>query len=693
MKKVLVWAFNIWLVGVTARYCTTIWKTLEHPFNPGEDVPWFAGWALLCGLLVLGVSFLPERIVLRGTLGVCIVAAAAVFTFSHTWFPAAIALWLLLVCAGIGLAIVEKLGLIADFPVDLIAVAIPVGMAALALVLFALSLAGRLSVIWITCILVAGTLLHLLPNVRERMSLFRTFPGVSRESVLPAALIAFSALLNLTWAVAPEINFDALNYHLAIPQVYLRAGGLVDVRFLHAYLSKLLEFLFAAGLALGGQTAVKLFVYGLGLCAMAATYALGRALFGVRAGAWAAALFYSTPVVAWLTGTVYIDNVVALFAATGLLLFVRWFETRKACFFNATFIVAGMAVGSKLSAAFVFLIILPVMAFGMRRQWRTVLIGAGVFLCIALPTYVVTWRFVGNPVFPLLNGVFKSPAWPTENAVFNSAAYGLPATLSNLAVFPFRLTFDSTRFGEAVPRGALGLSLLLAFPFAVCFLPGLGRAVQAVLIATFVYLVVLFYTMQYARYYVAILPAIAVFAAATVFEGTAKSPSVAGWAAKACLTLAVVVQFPALTTQYWNIPERFPVGVAFGLESREAFALRTLDGYASAMYINKTATEGDRILGADVEHLRFYLDVPLTTPSLSLLDNPIRPLSEMKPGPELATAIREAGFTRLLVRTAQLRESVPGYPYFDKAFLDSYATLEFSDGSASVYRFRDPVRR
>jgi hypothetical protein len=60
----------------------------------------------------------------------------------------------------------------------------------------------------------------------------------------------------------------------------------------------------------------------------------------------------------------------------------------------------------------------------------------------------------------------------------------------------------------------------------------------------------------------------------------------------------------------------------------------------------------------------------------------------MKPGPELATAIRQAGFTRIFARTSQVEKSSPGYPYLEKAFLDAYATLEFRDGATSAYRLR-----
>jgi hypothetical protein len=239
-----------------------------------------------------------------------------------------------------------------------------------------------------------------------------------------------------------------------------------------------------------------------------------------------------------------------------------------------------------------------------------------------------------------------------------------------------------------MPRGALGLSLLLAFPFAICLLPRMSRAVQALAATALVSLILLFYSMQYARFYVTILPVIAVVGAATALQCARPDNPIAQALVKVCLVIAIVVQFPALITQYWNIPERFPFRLAVGLEGRDAFSRRALDAYSAAMYINQTSNRADRILGVDVENVRFYLDVPLTTFKISTLGEPVRHLSDLRPGPELATAIRDAGFTRIFTRVSELTNPRPWYPYLEKEFLEAHASLEFSDGVTSVYRLR-----
>ncbi len=689
VTRALQWVFYVWLVVITGRYAATTWKTLQHPFNPGSDVAWFEGWIAVCGLVLLGALLLTPKNLTRLILTFCAVSAVVIVTLSQTWVPFAVALWIALVCIGIGQFALGALRMIPIGIAENLSLSLPLGMAAVALVVLALGLADALDTRLMTWCLVAVTGFLAFWNFSRRASFSVPACSHSRETSLLTALVALSALLNLTWAVSPEIQFDALNYHLAMPRIYLQAHGLVDIRFLHAYLSRLLELTFVPGLALAGPIAVKLFVYGLGIGAAVATYGLGARLFNARVGIWGAVLVYTTPVVAWETGTAYVDNILALFTAAGVLAFVKWYEQRQAPWFYGTALIAGLAVGSKLNAAFPFVVLLAVMAISLRREWSVLAKGAFLFAALALPTYLVTWKFTGNPIFPLLNGVFRSPLWPETNAIFNAAEFGMPKTLSNLAVFPFRLTLDSIRFGEAMPRGALGTSLLLGFPFAVYFLARSGRAVATVVVAAAASLVALFLTMQYARYYVAILPLVAVIGAATALKAVRREGEwFSNRLVQGCLLIGIVVQFPALTTQYWNIPERFPVRVALGLESRDSFLRRALDGYAAADHINSITAPEDRILGVDVENLRFYLDAPLETAPLALLDRRIRKLSSLQPDAELAEAIRQAGFTVLFTRNAQLEHSPPGYPYLDKSFIEAFATPEFADTGTSVYRFR-----
>src|SRR5205823_3456292 len=66
-----------------------------------------------------------------------------------------------------------------------------------------------------------------------------------------------------------------------------------------------------------------------------------------------------------------------------------------------------------------------------------------------------------------------------------------------------------------------------------------------------------------------------------------------------------------MPVQFWPIPERIPIRVAFGREAPEAFLLRALPAYQAVQYLNRMAEPGQRVVGVGVDNLRFYLDAPL----------------------------------------------------------------------------------
>jgi 4-amino-4-deoxy-L-arabinose transferase-like glycosyltransferase len=134
------------------------------------------------------------------------------------------------------------------------------------------------------------------------------------EFRLPLLLIAPVILLNLIWAVVPEIQFDANNYHLAVSQAYLLNGGFIDLPyFFHSYFYRLVDMLFTMGLSLQGPAVPKLLSFGFSLVMASGVFSLGRVAFDDRTAAWATAFVYTVPVVIWLSGTAYIDNAVAMF--------------------------------------------------------------------------------------------------------------------------------------------------------------------------------------------------------------------------------------------------------------------------------------------------------------------------------------------------------------------------------------------
>jgi hypothetical protein len=258
-------------------------------------------------------------------------------------------------------------------------------------------------------------------------------------------------------------------------------------------------------------------------------------------------------------------------------------------------------------------------------------------------------------------------------------------TLGSLIRFPFRLTFDTSRFGEALPRGAVGISLLLALPFGISLLRTASRATAVLILASIGYLLLLFYTMQYGRLYVAIYPLVTVIGAGTLFS--LMSPR---WPRLAPIVLfsVVILQPFVYSLQFWNIPERLPLLYSLGLEHRDSFLSRALPGYPAVQYPNSVSQPGETILGADSESLRYYLRPQLDTLAVSTLESRSRILIGLKPDTELAATMKRLGFNFVIAPRRAIENPPPWLPFLNANFLELNASLVFQDADALVYRVR-----
>ena len=657
---------------------------------------WSLCWLLTCGLLVLAAGVLPTKVAkvipLLPLLGIAFVLA-----LSGAWFPALLALWLTALCAGIGIYVLQILVGKEYDAVEYVVCAIPIGTGVIALAVLSVGLSGQLTpdTVWLFVLSLSALTLWIWR--RQIFALqFQTLTAIKKqlfmaEYTVVYAVIAAIAFFYSLWAIAPEIQYDALNYHLAVPAKYLQSSRIVELPYYHAYFARLIELFLTVCLAIGGPATAKLWVFLMSICAVGAVYALGCRTFERRVGLWAAAFFAMTPLVGWLSSTTYLENILALTVTSSFIALVRWEDSRKAGWLYAAALLMGIAIGSKVNTILAYLLIVPIVAMQVVltrsenlsakiRVIGTAAVVAGVF---ALPTYWVTYSFTGNPIFPLFNGIFKSPKWALTNAIMNASDYGIPPTTASLIRFPFRLTLDTIRFGEALPRGSVGVMLLLAFPFGLFLWSRVRFAVKILLIAAAGYLVALFYTMQYARYYILILPLAAVFGVATVW--TFAPRSVLRWVPVALLVL-LIIQPLVYSLQFWNIPERLPIALALGLEDKTSFLRRALPGYKAAEYLNTVTNAKDRILGVGTENLRFYLQAELPTWALGLRDDPLIGLARMQPDAALAGSIKQLGFKYLLVERNATLEHGSEFPYLDSTFLQTFTIPVFEDESVAVYR-------
>ncbi|HBE88095.1 MAG TPA: hypothetical protein DDW67_03020, partial [Elusimicrobia bacterium] len=227
-----------------------------------------------------------------------------------------------------------------------------------------------------------------------------------------AALLLFLALaLGLAGAMSPEIFYDALIYHLAVPNYYVVEHGITKMPF-NAFSNLPLThgMIYMAALSVGGTPLAKLVNFASYALTAAAALAFGARFLSRRAGVWGAMIFASafhSLVAAWSSGT---EMPLALFTALALHSVVaRGLSGEK-----RWFVLAGVFCGLSMGVKYTGLFTAAACGAALLYYSRTDLKGAAKELLwfsaaasfFIIPWLAKNWLHTANPFHPMLNGLF-----------------------------------------------------------------------------------------------------------------------------------------------------------------------------------------------------------------------------------------------------------------------------------------------
>lgn len=674
-------------------------------------------WVVICAA-VAGVCLMTSVLVLQrrrpslpivsGCLALLMAVGLCFVVLSGRSRAAAAVLWLSVLAVAWGDWWL-RLGRVEAAPGERISVSFGLGLAQLALLGFVLGIAGGLHAPVIFVALVLLTVLQIgrlqrmtstaVTAVRDWRAKVEDLPSYTERAAV-VFLAALSGFFALVWALTPETNYDALNYQIAVPRFYLEQGRIIDLPyFWHSYFARLVNMLFTLAMAIGGAGAAKLLVWIIGAALVSSVYALAKNIGGQRAGMWAAALFAATPMVVWLSTTTYVDLPLTFFLAACWLAFLRWRETRARGWLWACGALAGAAVGTKMNGGYALPVVGLAVLWSLRektasgaqlgasrdisgRSFSSSLFDLAGFATVALlaagPWYALTWAQTGNPVFPLLNGVFRSPMWDPVNEMMNAGLFGVGVSPGGLLRLLFALTYETKRFDELIPSGGVGAALVL-LPAAFALLRARAPRVWLMLAGCGVYMALWAFTFQYARYYIPALPLITALSVAglAVAQGRMRERISAG-----VLWIVLLAQGCVTAFSFGDFIAMNPVARLIGRESEDVYLERRLGPFAAVKYLNSTAPADEPVVGVGVESTRYYMRAPLHSASET---RELRRTIHGVMGRALAEALVRAGYRRLLINRED-KGPHKGLFYLDPAFLERFATLEFRANGTEVYR-------
>jgi len=232
--------------------------------------------------------------------------------------------------------------------------------------------------------------------------------------------ICLFIILNLSITLTPPLSKDALIYHLVGPRLFIQNHGIgfVSGNF-YTNFPFTTEMLFTLGMLLQGPILAKLIHFSFGVLTLVAIFQWTAAKSSVSTGLLAAAVYYTLPLVAKLSGWAYIDLSLAFFVLIMIIALLHWREFHHKGFLALAGVFGGLAMGTKYSGILmVLVIILGALLFftkGNRmgaRAVRVFLIAA----VVASPWYIKNWVLTGNPTYPFLYPLFGGREWSQEMA-------------------------------------------------------------------------------------------------------------------------------------------------------------------------------------------------------------------------------------------------------------------------------------
>jgi hypothetical protein len=396
-----------------------------------------------------------------------------------------------------------------------LAMAVSLGLALLAHLGFLLGALGLLR-LDVLAVVILGVV---IAKVRGRpLTPLAPLGGEGSVGIPVLVVLALAPLFVL--AVYPPTAFDETMYHLPFARAFAQSGGLPltpSLRF--PVFPALGELLFAETLMLAGDVATHL----VDLVAVVATAGLlvawGRRAFTPAAGWIAAALYLGNPIVVYLSGTDYVDPLLALFVTAAL--FTAWVYLRTGgtgwLLLAAAF--AGTAAGIKYLGLFFAAAVFVDLAWTRKKLSMPLLFALGAFV-VLVPTYARNAIHTGNPIFPYLPGLFGSTAWdPIAIRPVD------PGMLLRLIRLPWDVVFNRSAVGQQPPFSPFylaGLPLLLVGAVR-------DSRVGRLLAIPAVWVVVFLLLPADSRYLVPILPAVSLALAGSI--RIEKRP----WLAAACV--------------------------------------------------------------------------------------------------------------------------------------------------------------
>lgn len=505
-------------------------------------------------------------------------------------------------------------------------------------------------------------------------------------------ILGVAAIINLVGALVPEVFYDSLVFHLAVPALYKINHGIryIETIFTSGFPQNM-QMLYTLSILLGTDILAKLIHWIMGIFVVLLVYTFGRKYFNYRAGLVAAAIFYTIPMVAMQSRVTGIELSLTFFELLAIFALVNWFainrrDEKPKPVKNGWLIVAGifsgLAMGVKYTAMYSFPLFAISVLLGaviinkvkIKMSLKKTFLFCAVATALFFPWLIKNTIYTNNPFNPLLTSIFKTKNLyfgteytPLDNTIYlnkkNKKWETYPTrNIKEWLIFPWALTKkgnDSNSFVGPIFLYLLPLLFFLRKDSATKFLIFLGVAwfLTWSLVAT-----------RNLRYFISGLTLFGIIISSLLLKVEKENR----YFTKIAIFLVFLM---SLNNIGWSLivltTNKNPWGVVLGRESREEYLYRDSIGrnlmpyyYPVVKYINQNLPLDAKVLFIG-EARGYYCERDFVT---SLAEDPHSIVTRLvrfcKDTDELLEKLKGLGITHVLYNRRE-GYRLKGYKIFD----------------------------
>ena len=316
------------------------------------------------------------------------------------------------------------------------------GVLGLGVLLFGSTVGVKAIAVWAaTAIILVALRKHMLVWLGQWRDLGILITGqdrIGKVFIIGLGLILFFTLLI---ALAPPVKFDALVYHLTLPEIYLDAGRITYTPGNMFWgMPQTVEMLYTWTMALAGAPAAVALSWIMAVLAGVGLVGFVSQFYDESVGWAAGAILLGGYSLAISTAWGYVDWAVFLFGFGFFAWLVLWRIERSQRALLLAGLMAGMALGTKYTAGLLIpvgVLLVIVGTWGRKNALRSVILFGFVAALVVLPWWGKNFLATGNPFYPLL-----FPGGEMDAARLDFYQDHHPwGTWLDVVLLPFRATF------------------------------------------------------------------------------------------------------------------------------------------------------------------------------------------------------------------------------------------------------------